>query len=71
MRVEYAISGAASGWLVKRGHTAGLRFATLDQALTAAQNMAQAASERGETAVVTLASDGGAEELRRFAPRST
>jgi hypothetical protein len=68
MRIEFVVSGYADHWTVRRGHTRALRYESWDRALRAAENLARAAADAGDHAVVTLLRDGGVPESRVFAP---
>jgi hypothetical protein len=66
--VEFLIAKRLSNWMVKRGHTAGLRFETREAAVRAAENLAKAAAGAGERALVKLEADGRVEEIAAFEP---
>jgi hypothetical protein len=68
MRIEFVVSGYADQWTVRRGHTRALRYETWERALRVAENLARAAADAGDHAVVTLLRDGGVPESRAFAP---
>jgi hypothetical protein len=67
MRIEFVVSSFADHWTVRRGHTRSLRYETWEGAVRAAENLARAAAESGDHAVVTLLRDG-VPESRTFAP---
>jgi hypothetical protein len=68
MQVEYVVSRRGQAWFVRHGHTAAQVYDTRERALLAAENFAQAAARRGETAVVKLAAGEGLQEIRRLSP---
>jgi hypothetical protein len=67
MRIEFVVSSFADQWSVRRGHTRALRYETWENAVRAAENLARAAAETGDHAVVKLVRDG-VPESRVFAP---
>lgn len=68
MRLEFFVSGSAESWTVRRGHTRPQQFSSCENALRAAENLARAAAEGGDYAIVTLLRAGGARESRTFEP---
>lgn len=70
MRVEFLIAKRMKGWMVKRGHTAGLRFDSCEAAVRAAQNLARAAAGGGERAIVKLEAEGQVREVCVYEPGS-
>ena len=68
MRVEFIVSSGLTGWTVKRGRTSALSYDSQDRAVTAAENLARAATGGGDIAVVKVMADGLVQETRTFQP---
>ena len=63
MRVEYRVSSRKGKWRVQRGFTESLEYASRDAAIRVADTMARHAAAQGNSGVVTLQDDAGAQVL--------
>jgi hypothetical protein len=68
VQVIYVVTHEPRGWAVRRGATAPMHYETVERALRAAENLARAAAEAGEVAMVNVREHGREREYGRFLP---
>ena len=70
MRVEFVVKAIGRSWQVSRGITLPLEYLDFDSAVSAAENFARAATQRGDSAVIRVMAGEALLQKRSFAPET-